>query len=101
MALGAIVLFVGAIDFDPVLAGTLTSPIIFTTMVGFLGSFVVMVIVLVCLPCFPLELKVALIVLVFPGSIAESVLLTAVQPQLPFTFLISRGVFPVLVKVNS
>jgi len=89
------------IEFVSFLGGTLTSPIILTTIVGFLGSFVVMVIVLVCLPCFPLELKVALIVLDLPGSIAESVLLTAVQPQLPFTFLISSGVFPVLVKTYS
>ena len=98
---GAIFLLVGAIDFVTGLAATFTSPVILITIVGFFGSLVVTVIDFVCLPFFPFVLKVALIVLDLPGLIAESVLLTAVQPQLPLTFLIFKSVFPVFVKTNS
>jgi len=93
-------LFFGA----PVLVdavGTSTVPTILTTIVGLLGSFVVIVIVFVCLPLLPLVLKVALIELDCPFAISESVVLTAVQPQLPFTLRISKLLFPSFLKTNS
>ena len=92
-------MFVGEPDW--LAATTSTIPVIFITIVGCSGSLVVTVIVLVCFPFLPLVLKVALIVPVLPFLIAVSVVLTAVQPQLPFTFLISSSLIPMFLKENS
>lgn len=98
MAFGAIVL-AGANGF--VVVGGTTSPVILITRVGLEGSFVVTVIDLFCFPFFPFVLNVALMVLDSPFLTTEPVVLTAVQPQLPFTFLISKSRFPVFLNTNS
>lgn len=87
-------MFVGAKVAVLVLVLGFTSPLILIESVGLLGSLVVTVIDFDCFPFFPLVLKVALIVLDFPGFTTEPVVLTAVQPQLPFTLRISKSVFP-------
>lgn len=83
------------------LGGSSTSPIIEISTLGCDGSLVVTVLVLVCLPCLPFVLKLALILAFSSGFILESVELAAIQLQEVLMCLISKSLLPVLLVFIS
>jgi len=59
-----------------------------------------MVMVLFCLPTFPVELKITFMVVLLPAAMISSCGLTAVQPQLAFTFRMISSDPPLLLIVK-
>ena len=80
---------------------TSTSPVTLKITVEFLGSLVMIVIVLFCFPRLVPALKVALMELDFPGAMTFSFGITAVQPQLEEIFRKTRLLLPAFVNWNT